>query len=83
MPRLHHSEVEYLISEAPTCQGCDRDTLDCMCMESYEDLYHYAPDDREYLESVDQSFDNVDDDHAAYLQAAWEFEYQRSPLEGI
>lgn len=58
MPKLTNNEVGNHLSEDHICQGCDRDTLDCCCIEIHDmDLLDYTNyySDRDYLEPLDES----------------------------
>lgn len=75
MSRLNQNQINAHMSEDTTCQGCDRDQLDCVCCEHDEDEICLSDLDRE----DDEFYDNYEDDHAAYMQAQWEYESDRFP----
>lgn len=37
MSRLSNAAIAAALEEDHTCKGCDRDRMDCDCMEVYED----------------------------------------------
>lgn len=82
MPRLHNSEIDDLMAEDHTCEGCGYDRMDCVCIISaYEDAFN-IPD---YEEDV-PSFDDVDtgdpyyaEEDLSYLDVEW-YEADRMPL---
>lgn len=77
MPRLHHSQIEDALPEDHTCPDCMLDRMDCVCTLAYPEDLHFMPDYDQPAEEPEIVIE--DDDHTATMQAAWEWERDRSP----
>lgn len=54
MPRLNHNEVADAVAEDHICQGCDRDRMDCVCGEYYDDSVSSYDERDMYIPDINQ-----------------------------
>ncbi len=82
MGKLTRSELQGYLDEDQTCQGCDRDHLDCVCCEPVEDSQF--PDWEGFDDDPDfysKPYDDSDDYcYPTTADEMWWYEEDRLPL---